>query len=609
MVGGYAGKILRVNLSTGELTTEIPDESVLRKWVGGTGLGAMYLYDEISPNIEPFDPENRLIFTTGPLAGTRIPGGGTFSVSTKGCLTNGATSSQANGFWGAYLKFSGFDGIIVQGASEKPVYLYLHDGVAEIKDASHLTGKDIWETDELIKGELGYSKRQMSVACIGPSGENLVKFAAIVADKGHVAGHNGTGAVMGSKNLKAIAVARGGMKVELHDPGKISKLAAQIFETVKETSRGLYEYGTIPTYLRVEKISALPIKNYTTNIYPDPDKLEQFSPEYIRGKFEPKHNPCWACRMKHCHESTITEGPYTGMVIEEPEYEALSAMGSQIGVMEVASAMMLTHYVDRLGLEMNETGWVVGLAMECFEKGLISEADTNGLKLTWGNAEAAKELLFRIAKRQDFGNTLAEGVMRGAGLIGKGAADFAVHTMKGNTPRGYDHRGFQTEMFDKLTSNTSTLESRPMGVAAVDNDWKNVVDVATSGKHRMSFEDTLGTCRFATLVGLPLLAETLEAATGWDFSEQEAQDLGLRILNLFRVYNFRCGHTREMEAPSPRYGSTQVDGLLAGQVVFPNLDEMLDEYYTQMGWDITTGKPLPETLNQLGLDYVISDIW
>ena len=206
---GYAGKILRVDLTHGKITEETPDETVLRKYVGGAGLGAKFLYEEVPPGLDCFDPENRIILTSGPFGGTQIPGGGTFSVSTKGVLTGGAASCQANGFWGAFLRLSGFDGVIVQGASDHLVYLYIHDGKAELRDAGHLAGKDTWETDEAIKKELGYKKREMSVAGIGPAGEKLVKFSAIVADKGHVAGHNGMGAVMGSKKLKAIAVARG----------------------------------------------------------------------------------------------------------------------------------------------------------------------------------------------------------------------------------------------------------------------------------------------------------------------------------------------------------------------------------------------------------------
>jgi len=612
-LGGYNGKLFRVDLTNARLVEEELDETVLRKYVGGSGLGAKFLYEEVPHDIECSEPENRLILASGPLGATRIPGGGTFSVSTKGCLTGMATSSQANGFFGAYLKLSGFDGIIIQGEAAKWTYLYIHDGKAELRDASHLVGKDIWEIDDLIKRELGYSKRGMSVAGIGPAGENLVKFAAIVADRGHIAGHNGTGAVMGAKKLKAIAVARGKGKFSLHDTGRISTLAKEILETIKNDRRfsRLYNYGTLGTYQVVEKVGSLPIKNYTTNIYPDKTKLSQFTPEYIRGRFQPKPEPCWACQMHHCHESTITEGPYKGLVVEEPEYECLSAMGSQIGNIEVASAMMLTNVVDRLGLEMNETGWVIGLAMECYEKSLITKRDTDGLEMTWDNVEAVRAMLHKIAHREGFGNVLAEGAMRAAQRIGGEAPNFAIHTKQGNTPRGYDHRAYWTEMFDKLTSNTSTLESRPFHAVLGETTFspEKTVSVTASGKGRMSFEDTLGTCRFATIVDIKILAEAVRAATGWDFDEDEAQMVGLRIVNLTRAYNFRCGHRRELEAPSPRYGSAPVDGPAQGKSIIPVLDEMLDNYYEQMGWDKETGKPLPETLKRLGLEHIIPDIW
>ncbi len=612
-LGGYAGKLLRVDLTNARLSEERLDEAVLRKYVGGSGLGAKFLYEEVPPDIECFNMENRLILFSGPLGATKIPGGGTFSVSTKGCLTGMATSSQANGFFGAYLKLSGFDGIIIQGAAKKWTYLYIHDGKAEFRDASHLAGKDIWETDDLIKKELGYSRREMSVAGIGPAGENLVKFAAMVADRGHIAGHNGIGAVMGAKKLKAVAVVRGKGRIQLNDPKRISTLAKEIVETIKNDRRfsRLYNYGTLGTYQIVEKVGSLPIKNYTTNVYPDKTKLPQFTPEYIRGRFQPKPEPCWACQMHHCHESTITEGPYKGLVVEEPEFECLSAMGSQIGNMEVASAMMLTSVVDRLGLEMNETGWVIGLAMECYEKGLITKKDTGGLEMTWGNVEAVGAMLHKIAHREGFGNILAEGAMRAGQHIGGEAPNFAIYTKQGNTPRGYDHRAYWTEMFDKLTSNTSTLESRPFNAVLGETTFspEEVVSVTTSGKGRMSFEDTLGTCRFATLVDMKILAEAVKAANGWDFDEDEAEMVGLRIVNLTRAYNFRCGHRRELEAPSLRYGSAPVDGPAQGKSIVPVLDKMLDSYYERMGWDKETGKPLPDTLRRLGLEHVIPDVW
>jgi aldehyde:ferredoxin oxidoreductase len=611
-VGGYAGKLLRVDLTNSGLSEESIEQSELRKYVGGAGIGAKYLYEEVAPGIDSFDAENRLIIATGPLSATRIPGGGTFSVSTKGCLTNGATSSQANGFFGAFMKLAGFDGIIINGIAPKLSYLYIHDGISELRDAGHLIGKDAFETEDIIRRDLGCTRRNMSVATIGPAGENLVKFAAINADKGHVAGHNGTGAIMGRKKLKAIAVVRGSLMAPPADPKRVSELAKEILRYIKNR-RGLtnlYEYGTLGTYTRVESIGALPIKNYTTNIYPDKNKLHQFTPEYIRGRFQPRRDPCWACHMHHCHESTITEGPYSGMVVQEPEFECLSAMGSQIGNMEVASAMMLTDVVDRLGLEINETGWLIGLVMECYEKRIITEKDTGGIEMTWGNVEATKALLEKIVARDGFGDVLAEGTMRAAQKIGGEAPNFAIHTMKGNTPRGYDHRGFWTEYFDKITSNIGTIESRPFPmVRAGVPKPEDIVAIAASGKWRMSFEDTLGTCRFATLAEPHVLVEAVKAVTGWEFSEKEAENVGLRILNLFRAFNYRHGHSRELETPSPRYGSTPVDGPAAGKSILPVLDGMLDDYYRRMGWDEKTGKPLPQTLEKLGLGHVITDIW
>ena len=315
--------------------------------------------------------------------------------------------------------------------------------------------------------------------------------------------------------------------------------------------------------------------------------------------------------MHHCHESIITEGDYKGLAVEEPEFECMSAMGSQIGNMEVASAMMLINDVDRLGLEINETGWVIGFAMECYEKGLITKDDTKGVEMTWGNVEAVRAMLQNIAQRKDFGDVLAEGVMRASQQIGGDAPGFAIHTIKGNTPRGYDHRAHWTEMFDKVTSNTGTLESRPTSQMRVGEvlSPEEVVSAATSGKGRMSFVDTLGVCFFSTIGPVELLAAALSAVTGWDFSAEEAEAVGLQIVNLARVYNSRVGHTRADDFPSPRYGSTPTDGPLAGQSIMPAWDQMLDIYYQKMGWEGKTGKPLTETLNRLGLGDTIKDIW
>lgn len=615
-VPGYAGKFLRVDLSTAQFTEERLDEQILRKYVGGTGIGAKYLYEEVPPGIQWSDPNNRLIIASGPLGGTRVGGTGAFSVVTKGCLTNGATSTQANGFFGAYLKFSGFDGIIFQGASDNLVYLYLHDGVAELRDATQLAGKDTWETEELIKKELGKRKRELSVFSIGPAGENLVKFAAIVGDQGHVAAHNGVGAVMGSKRLKAVAAARGKGSIQVKDKERVSELAREMFETVisDPRSREYYEWGTSFGYNFLDT-GVLPVKNYTTNLFPAEVKAK-FMGQYTRAHFEIKRNPCWACRFKHCHLMKVTEGPYAGYEGEEPDYEQWASWGSLIGQTDPGAAVMLSNEVDCLGMDTNEAGWVMGLAMECYEKGIITKEDTDGLELTWGNVEAVRTMLHKIANRQGLGKVLSEGAMRAAQQIGGQAPFFAIHTMKGNTPRTHDHRPRWTEMLDTCTSSTGTIETGPiphpydLGLEFRDIfSPRDVSSLVAKGKGLLTFEDSLVICRFNTRPATAILCQVVNAATGWNFTTEDAMEMGRRVVNLLRVFNFKHGLTAEMEFPSARYSSVPVDGPHRGRDVMSVWDEMRRNYYELLGWDRDSGKPLPDTLRRLGLEHIVKDIW
>ena len=622
---GYAGKLLRVDLTSEQITEEIIDEETARKYIGGTGIGANYLYKEVPAGVEWSDEANRMIIATGPLGGTTVGGSGTISVVTKGALTNGAVASQTNGFFGAFLKFAGYDGIILQGRAKRWVYLYIHNGQAELRDASHLVGKDTYDTCDLVRAELGQNERGMSVASIGPAGENLVRFGSIFVDKGHTSSHNGTGAVMGSKKLKAIAVARGRARPTLKDREGLSVIAKQFHDNILNDPRGLqhYEWGTLPGVYRsaTAKDGVIPVKNYTTNTYDiEPEKLEKFGAEYIRGHFEPKPSPCWACRMHHCHMLTITEGPYTGMVMEEPEYECFAAWGPATGQTDVTSAMMLCREVDCLGIDTNEAGWVIGLVMECYEKGILNSGDCDGLEMSWGNAEATREMLRRIATRQGFGDVLAEGVMRAAQRIGGEAPNFAIHTMKGNTPRGHDHRNNWPMLFDTCLSQMSTDEGHSMlrtadlglslsPVRRPDTSPENTLAHNAQCKGAVQFEDCLGVCRFTTSTNLKLLAQAISAATGWDFSTEETMEVGKRIVNLLRAFNIRHGHTAEMDAPSPRYGSTPVDGPAPGKSIMVHWNDLRSNYYEQMGWDRETGKPLPDTLRHLGLDYAVAELW
>jgi len=606
----YSGEMLRVDLTNGRLERFTISEDILRTFIGGTGLGAKFLYDETPPGTEWSDSQNRLIFAAGPLNATAIGGSGSVSVISKGSLTGGAGCSQANGYFGAYLRFCGLNGIIIQGASERLQYLYVDSESADLRDAEWLKGFDTYETVDLVRHEHGAKGREMAVACIGPAGENTVKFAGIFFDQGHSASHNGLGAVMGSKKLKAIGVRRGKKQISIHSPELVRSVAAKLVENVKTQAKDLYEYGTLKTIYRNAKQNTLPVKNYATNRWLiDAKEWEKFSGEYIR-KFSIGRNPCWACQIHHCDIMKIAEGPYAGEVLEEPEYEQFAAWSSAIGQTDVTSAMMLSKEVDRLGMETNEASWVIGLAMECYEKGILTKEKANGLDLSWANAESARLLLNLIAKRQGIGDILAEGAMRTARRIGGEAPTLAIHTLKGNTPRGHDHRNRTTEQFDTCISNTGTLETTggPTALGAFPG-WEELVAANLHDKGAMMFEDSLVTCRFNTRMNLELLCQAVSAVTGWNFSWEEGYQVGRRIVHLLRAFNTRHGVAgRTLDRPSPRYGSAPDWGEAQGKSLEKVWDQMLDKYYAGMGWD-SDGKPLPETLEKSSLGYVARDLW
>lgn len=619
-LGGYTRKVLRVDLSNETLTEEYLDEAILHKWVGGVGLGAKYLYEEVPPGVEWLDAGNLLIFSSGPFGGTRVGGSGTVNVVTKGCLTDGATSSQANGFMGAYMKFSGYDAIVIKGIAPRWQYLYLHDGTAELRDASSLKGKDVWETERLIRNELKLSAHRASIYGIGPAGENLVKFAAIVGDHGHVMGHNGVGAVMGSKRLKAVAAARGNASLTVHNSKTVSALVKEMWEIMRESmplGYEFYKWGTLADYKRAEARvtrGTLPVKNLTTTAFPE---ARFFSAEYLRSHHEVKRTPCWACRHHHVHRIKISHGPYSGLVAEEPEYEPAAAWGPLIGNTVPEAAVMLSDVADRLGLEANEAGWLTAMVIELFENGVLTTGETDGLEMRWGNVEAVRELLYKIARREGFGDLLADGVMRAARRLGKDALDCAVYINKGSTPATHDHRAWWGVMFDLATANTGNFESvgslYPQEISIASSHSPSspmyIASLTAQSKGRRQFEDCLGVCIFCTNVSLSKLVDVLNAITGWDMSCDEAREIGLRVSNILRAFNALHGITPQVEVPSKRYWSAPMDGPAEGKTIIPLWNEMLELYYDQMGWDRATGRPLPETLRQLGLEEVIKELW
>jgi aldehyde:ferredoxin oxidoreductase len=609
-IGGYMGKILRVDLSREQISEESPDNETLRKYVGGTGLGVKYLYEEVPPGVAWSDAENRIMFLAGPFSGTRVSGSGIFSVISKGPMTNMAGTSQANGYFAAFLKFSGFDGIVVQGRAKRWLYLYVHDGTAELRDARHLQGKDTWETEDIIKKDLS---RQGSVYAIGPAGENLVRFASIVGDHGHVAAHNGLGAVMGSKKLKAIVAERGRKRVPIFRPTELTSSAKALIEDAQKVMPTLSTFGTADAYPMMHRTGQLPVRNYTTNIFPE---NERFGGEYLRTHFRVTPTTCWACRISHCRMTEVTEGPYKGFVGEEPEYEGMAAMSSVIGQTDPGAAVMLGNQVDRLGMDINESGWLVGWLMECYQKGFLKKDDLDGIEIDWGNAEATLAILKRIACRQGSGNLWAEGVKRAAEKIGGEALNCAVYTLKGASPRGHDHRARWTEMIDTCLSNTGTIEVGPgmpivkeLGMSPPKDPF-DAIELSTFNamvSGRRLFEDSLVICFFCGQ-DLKMMTDALSAITGWDFDIREAMTVGRRIVNQLRVFNFRHGLTKDIEAPSVRYGSTPIDGPAQGKAIMPHWEALRRNYYQKMGWDPETGKPLPETLTKLGLAHLIPDL-
>ena len=610
---GYTTKLLRVNLTSGNMSKEEYAQEDREKWIGGTGLGAKILWEEVPKGVSWDGADNRLFFGTGPLTGTGFNGAGGFSLIGKGPMTNVAGSSQANGFFGAYLKFSGFDGIILEGISQKWVYLLIKEGKAYLRDASHLFGKDTFQTEELLRKELNARTRAVSVVSVGPAAENRVRFACVMADGGHIASKNGLGAVMGSKRLKAIVAFRERRNFCIFDHKLFKQTNRKIIEASKNDFKGIiYKWGSGGLITPAHETGILPIKNYTTNIFPDYQKLDA---KYTRTHFKIKNDPCYACRIGHVKIVTVTEGEYKGLTAPEPEYEILAAFGPMIGQSDPGAVVYLNDLNDRLGMDGNEMGWILGFVMEAFEKGIISQKFLDDLDMRWGNVKSVEKLIKKIAYREGVGNLLADGVMRAAIKIGGKAPELAIHSMDGTTPRGHDHRGRWAEMFDTCLSNTSTLEatfggpnSQLYGYPPPSDPFSPeevpLLNAQVNGMRQL--DDSLVICRYAAN-NPSLILESLRAVTDWELGMQEAMIIGKRIVNLLRLFNLRHGHRMELEVPSPRYGSTPHDGPCKGKSIRPHWEKMRKIYYKHMGWDIKTGRPLPETLKKLGLSDMVAE--
>ena len=603
MLGGYIGKILRVDLTERRISTEKLDAEIAKKFIGGKGLGAKILYDSLKLGTDPLSPENILIFASGPLTATLAPTSARWAVVTKSPLTNIFLDCQVGGYFGAAMKLAGFDCIIMEGKADSPVYLWVHDGNAEILNAGDLWGKGCLETENTLKKRLGESAH---VASIGPAGENLVRYACISVDKYRQAGRGGAGAVMGSKNLKAVAVRSASYKIEYADPEGFREAAKKALKVIRENSfiPLRRKYGTPIWVAPVNKAALLPTRNFRTGVF---EKAENISGETMRDKIVVKDGTCYNCIIQCWKYTHVESGKYKVDELAGPEYESIALLGSDCGVGSIEAVAHASMLCDDLGLDTISTGNSIAFAMECYERELLTVEDTDGLELKFGNADAEIEMVKKIAYRKGLGNLLAEGVRRASKKIGDGSEKFAMH-VKGLEIPGYDPRGAFGMALAYATSDRGACHQRAWTVRA-EIEGKLEPRFSTKGRARFVKETqderamcfSLVLCDFAPLE-VKHFVELLNKATGFNFTVEDYLKTGERIWNLTRLFNVREGITRKDDTLPPRFMEEPLpEGATKGQVVTKEmLDEMLDEYYALRGWD-KNGVPTEEKLKELGL--------
>lgn len=588
---GWFGKALIVNLSTGVIKEEEIEKKLLEDWLGGRGLGTHMVYHEVPAGCDPLELENKLVFVTGPLTGTSFPGSGRFSVSAKSPLTGTIFDSNAGGTWGVRLKRCGFDMLIIEGAAAKPVILSIRDGVATLEEAGELWGKDVIETNQAITGKLG---KDISVACIGPAGENQVKFAAIMNDGHRALGRGGLGAVMGVKKLKAVVVS-GNKKVEVADPGKMELMVYEADKWVKAnpiTSKGLPEFGTPVLVNLFNEMGVFPTCNFQGSQFAGAGKI---SGEAIAETIYSGRNGCYRCPVQCTRMIKIGASIMAG-----PEYESLWALGPECGIDNLEVIAEANHLCNRLGLDTISTGVTIGCAME------LEERDLQKTGLKFGDAAGLLQVIKQIANREGIGELLAEGSRRMAENCGASRYSMQV---KGLELPAYDPRGMQGMGLGFATSNRGGCHLRAYMVGPEALGVPKMVDrFSTGGKAGLTITqqninaavDSLIICRFINLaVSEEYFARALSAATGIDYQPQDLHRIGERIWNLERLYNLRAGVNSSFDTLPPRLLEEPIaEGPSIGRTV--ELKPMLAEYYRFRGWD-AAGIPTPKKLQELEL--------
>lgn len=610
---GYMGKVLRVDLTARRTWDESIPEGLLRQYLGGAGLGAWYLYRETTRGTDPLAHDNLLIFLTGPLVGTKVPTSGRHAVIAKSPLGQWG-ESDSGGTWGQMLKRTGYDGILVSGASDAPVYLWVTPSKVEIRPAQHLWGMDTYDVDPLLKAETG---SRAVVLAIGPAGERLARLAAIMNDgqDGRAAGRAGLGAVMGSKRLKAIVVL-GTLPTPIAHPEALVQIVKQTAPVINERTRSRRDFGTAGGILPAAAIGDAPTRNWTLGTWHGFDKIsgQRMAETILKGKYF-----CAACTIGCGREVEVASGPYAPVKGAGPEYETLVSLGSMCLVDDLEAVALGNELCNRYGLDTISTGGAMAFALEAFERGLLTVADTGGLALTWGDPRVMLTLVRQIGLREGIGKLLGEGVREAARQIGRGAEEFALHV-----------RGLELAQHDPRSMNSLAVAyaTYPRGAChrgcshylerhgVVDIGYEKALprqDPEGKGSMVARIQDYAGlfnslkVCQFIMpgTLGRDLVTY-LNLTTGWDVTLPELLTIGERASNLKRMYNVRLGQSRQDDVLPRRILHEQFpDGGAGGYT--PPLEMMLDEYYAARGWS-QDGIPTPETLRRVGLAWTIPDL-
>jgi len=623
MPNGYHGRILHVNLSTGELEVEQPEESFYRLYFGGSSLGLYYLLRNLSPGIDPLSPENILVFALSVLTGAPISGQSRLTTVAKSPLSGAIGDSQSGGFFPAEMKFAGFDAIVFQGRAEEPVYLWLHDGEAELRSAQHLWGKVTGEVEASLQEELDDSKIQ--VAQCGPAGENLVRFAAIINMSNRANGRTGMGAVMGSKNLKAVAV-RGKMRPTLADRRALIDLARWGADHFEESDvYGLGTYGTAELTLPNSNNGGLPTRNWDSGTFEDAKAIDGTTMYQTILK---ERDTCYACTVRCKRVVEVTDGAYSiDPLYGGPEYETLATLGSYCCVGDLEAVSYANQLCNMYGMDTISCGATLAWAMDCFEKGLIDKEDTDGIDLCFGNGDAMVKMVEKIAKREGFGDLLAEGSARAATVIGRGTEDLVVTVKKQELPAhmpqvkrgkgliysinpcGADHVSAEHDpsykSYPEEFAKIGLTEPQPQDALNLEK-----VRFVYRTQQSRSCMDTLNLCKFVygpawQLYDLDQLTQAVKFITGWEVAVGDLLQAGERRVNLLRAFNAREGYTRADDFLPKKLGKPLVGGKSDGVFVTDEeIEHAKDMYFEMAGWDVETGNPTRPKLEELDIGWV-----